>query len=269
MAEVGFIGLGTLGSVVAGNLLDAGHAVRVHNRTRAKADPLLARGARWAERPADAVVAGGIVATMLWDDASVEAVVRDGDFLSRLGPDGIHVSMSTITPAGSRALAALHAGHGSWLVEAPVFGVPAAAATRALAVPLAGPAAAKARVRPLLEDMGASTVFDFGEAIGAATAVKLAGNLLIISAAASLTEALALVRGEGADPQAVVDMLTATLFPSPIYRNYGRGIADGTATINGSTSPIPAKDLALFRRTAAAAGAASPIAELLLSLRDG
>ena len=127
MAEtVGFIGLGALGAPVAANLLDAGYGLRVHNRTRAKADPLLARGAEWAERPADAAPPGGIVATLLWDDASVEGVVRSESFLERLG-DGVHISMSLISPHGSRALAALHARHGSQLVEAPIFGVVAAA----------------------------------------------------------------------------------------------------------------------------------------------
>ena len=126
---VGFIGLGALGAPVAANLLDAGYGLRVHNPTRAKADPLLGRGAEWADRPADAAPPGRIVATLLWDDASVEGVVRSEAFLERLG-DGVHVSMSTISPQASRALAALHARHGSQLVEAPIFGVPAAAVAR-------------------------------------------------------------------------------------------------------------------------------------------
>ena len=249
---VGFIGLGALGAPVAANLLDAGYGLRVHNRTRAKADPLLARGAEWAEMPADAAPPGGIVATLLWDDASVEGVVRSEAFMERLG-DGVHVSMSTISPQASRALAALHARHGSQLVEAPIFGVPAAAVARQLWMPYAGPKTAKARVRPLLEAMGAQGVFDFGEEVGAATAVKLAGK------------ALSLAKDQGVEPQAVVDMLTATLFPAPIYQNYGRSIAQGEATVH--QSPVPGKDLSLFRRTAEATGSPTRLTDLLIGMR--
>ena len=249
---VGFIGLGALGAPVATNLLDAGYGLRVHNRTRAKADPLLARGAEWAEMPADAAPPGGIVATLLWDDASVEGVVRSEAFLERLG-DGVHISLSTISPQASRALAALHARHGSQLVEAPIFGVPAAAAARQLWMPYAGAKTAKARVQPLLEAMGAQGVFDFGEEVGAATTVKLAGK------------ALSLAKDQGVEPQAVVDMLTATLFPAPIYQNYGRSIAQGKATVH--QSPVPGKDLSLFRRTAEATGSPTRLTDLLIGMR--
>jgi len=261
---VGFFGLGALGAPVAANLLDAGCALRVHNRSPAKADPLIARGAVWAPRPADALTPGGIVATLLWDDASVEEVVRSDGFLARLGEGGVHISMSTISPEGARALAALHAAHGSHLVEAPIFGVPAAAVARKLWMPIAGPKAAKDRVGPLLEAMGAQGMFDFGEEPGAAVTVKLAGNFLIIAAGAALTEALALARGQGVAPQAVVDMLTATLFPTPIYQTYGRAIAEGAAA--RPRSPIPGKDLGLFRNTAAASASPTRLADLLLEM---
>lgn len=268
MAEtIGFVGLGALGAPVASNLLDAGYRLRVYNRTAAKADPLIARGAERAAQPADAAIGGGIVMSLLWGDASVEEIVGSTDFLPRLGAGGVHVSMSTISPDGSRRLAELHARHGAHFVEAPIFGVPAAAAARKLWVAFAGAKPAKKRVRPVLEAMGAQGVFDFGEDIGAATTVKLAGNFLIISAAASLTEALALAQRNGVEPRAVVDMLTTTLFPGPIYQSYGPSIADGTATIHRSA--IPGKDLGLFQQTARAVGSPDPITELLLKLREG
>ncbi len=259
---VGFIGLGALGAPVATNLLAAGYGLRVFNRTAARAEPLVARGATRVERPADAAMPGGIVVTLLWDDASVWEIVGSDDFLTRLGEGGVHVSMSTISPDASRELARLHDRHGSHFVEAPIFGVPAAAVARKLWIPMAGPLPAKQRVKPLLDAMGAQGVFDFGERIGAATP----GNFLIISAAASLTEALAFAGSNGVDPTAVVDMLTATLFPAPIYQSYGRSIADGTATINKSA--IPGKDLGLIRRSAQSVGSPAPITDLLLSLRE-
>lgn len=262
---IGFIGLGALGAPVAANLLAAGYRLRVYNRTPAKADPLVAKGAVRAESPADAAQPGGIVVTLLWDDASVEAVVASDGFLKRLGEGGLHLSMSTISPEGSKKLAAIHAAHGVDFVEAPIFGRPDAAIARGLWIPVAGAQAAKDRVRPVLEAMGAKGVFDFGERIGAATTVKLVGNFLISSAARSLMEGLTMAERNGADPMAVVEMLTTTLFPAPIYQSYGRMIAQ--KTVPATQSPIGAKDLGLFISTAARVGAPSPVASLLSALQ--
>jgi 3-hydroxyisobutyrate dehydrogenase-like beta-hydroxyacid dehydrogenase len=262
---IGFVGLGKLGRPIAGNLLQAGYPLRVHNRTASKAEELVTRGAQLASTPADAVTSGGIVISLLWDDASVESIMTD-DFLSRLGRGGVHVSMSTLSPEASRRIATLHAKHGSLFVEAPVFGRPEAAVARKLFIVYAGLPAAKERVKPLFEAMGAQKSFDFGEAIGAATTVKLVGNMLIISAAASLTETLTLARNSGVDPHAVVDMLTTTLLSAPIYQTYGRMIADGTADL--ASSPIPTKDLGLFKETARALSSPAPISTFLLDLRS-
>jgi len=263
---VGFIGLGNLGLPVATNLLDAGYPLLVHNRTPSKAEPLIARGAQMATRPVDAVTTGGIVVTLLWDGAAVESVVRSEGLLDRLGAGGIHLSMSTIAPATAKQLAALHAEHGSTYVEAPIFGRPEAAAARQLWIPLAGSQSAKERVRPLLTALGGQGVFDFGEAIGAATTVKLVGNFLISSAVRSLAEALAMAEGNGANLQAVVDMLTQTLFPAPIYRSYGTMIAEKRAMVN--QSEIGLKDVGLFNDAAQQAGSPTPIAQLLVELMN-
>ncbi len=261
---IGFLGLGRLGLPMAANLMSAGHSLVVHNRTASKADALVARGARLAARPVDVVTRGGVVVSVLWDGAAVEEIVTRDGFLETLG-DGIHVVMGTISPASAKQLAALHAKHGSAYVEAPIFGRPEAAAARKLWIPIAGAKAAKARVRPLIEAMGAQGIFDFGEDVGAATIVKLVGNFLIISAVRSLGEGLALAEQNGVDVQAVVDMLTQSLFPAPIYQSYGKMIADKTAA-SFSQSPIPLKDLGLFETTARDVHSPTPIAHHLLEL---
>jgi 3-hydroxyisobutyrate dehydrogenase-like beta-hydroxyacid dehydrogenase len=254
---IGFIGLGQLGLPMATNLLESGHSLRVYNRTASKAEALVARGAALAARPADAVTSGGIVVSVLWDDAALENVVTSDGFLAQLGPGGVHVSMSTVLPETAKRLAALHAEHGSVYVEAPVFGRPEAAAARQLWIPIAGAESAKARVRPLLEALGAQGIFDFGAAIGAATLVKIVGNFLIISASRSLVEGLTLADKAGVDPSAVVNMLTSTLFPAPIYKSYGKMIAEKTAPV--MQSGIPVKDLGLFMHIADGVGAPAPI----------
>lgn len=260
---VGFIGLGALGAPVATNLLDSGYALRVHNRTRSKADPLIARGAVWTDSPAAAAAGADVVITLLWDDASVEAVVNDAGFLEALG-DGVHVSMSTISSESTRRVAVLHANAGSDLVSAPIFGIPAAAQERALWVPVAGPADARARVRPVLEALGAKGVFEFGDDPGAAVTVKIAGNFLIVSAAESLAQALSMARAEGVDAREIVDMLTSTLFPTPVYENNGRALAGGRNLMR--ESKIAMKDIGLFTDVANRVGSETEIAEALKSL---
>src|SRR6266702_2835833 len=261
---IGFIGLGHLGLPMATNLLNAGYPLRVYNRTASKAETLVAQGAQLAPRPVDAVTSGGIVASIVWDDASLERVVMSDGFLEHLGPGGIHLSMSTMLPETAKKLAAIHAQHDCAYVEAPIFGRPEAAVARTPWIPFAGPRPAKERVRPLLQAMGAQGIFDFGEEVGAATLVKLVGNFLIVSAGYSLREALSMAENNGVDPKAVVDMLTQTLFPAPIYQSYGKMIAEKTVTFNQSA--IALKDAGLFKNTAQQVESPTPIASLLYDL---
>ena len=262
--KIGFIGLGNLGLPVASNLLNAGYALRVYNRTASKAEPLVAKGAQQVNRPTDAVTTGGIVVTLLWDDASLESIVKSPGFLEQLGPDGIHISMSTVMPETAKKLAAMHAQHGSAYVEAPIFGRPEAVVTQKLWIPYTGPRQAKERVQPILKAMGGQGLFDFGEEVGAATTVKLVGNFLIISAGYSMREALSMAKKNGVDPQAVVNMLTQTLFPAPIYQNYGKLIAENPEPFGDSE--IPLKDVDLLRKTAQQVESPTPISSLLHDL---
>ncbi|MBB6730999.1 NAD(P)-dependent oxidoreductase [Cohnella zeiphila] len=261
---IGFIGLGRLGLPVATNLLQAGYSLAVYNRTASKAEPLIAQGARLAARPADAVAAGGVVATLVWDDEALESVVMSEGFLENLGQGGIHISMSTVSPETSRKLASIHAARGSTLVEAPIFGRPEAAEERKLLIPLAGPKDAKDRVRPILAAMGGEGLYDFGEEAGAATLVKLVGNFLIVSAGHSLGEALTIAEKNGVDPVAVADMLTQTLFNAPIYQSYGKRIAQKQAPFG--QSKIPMKDVGLLAEAARRAEAPSRISGFLHEL---
>jgi 3-hydroxyisobutyrate dehydrogenase-like beta-hydroxyacid dehydrogenase len=264
---IGFIGLGRLGLPMATNLLNAGYSLRVYNRTASKAESLVAQGAHLATRPVDAVMTGGIVASIVWDDAALESVVMSDGFLEQLGPGGIHLAMSTMLPETAKKLAALHAQHGSVYIEAPIFGGPEAAIARNLWIPFAGPQQAKERVQPLLKAMGGQGIFDFGEEVGAATLVKLVGNFLIGSAVSSLIEALSMTEKNGVDPKAVVDMLTQTLFPAPIYQRYGKMIVEKTVTFN--QSKIALKDIGLFKKTAQQVESPTPIASLLSDLLRG
>ncbi|HEX2913164.1 MAG TPA: NAD(P)-dependent oxidoreductase [Chloroflexia bacterium] len=259
--KIGFIGLGLLGLPMATNLQQAGYSLVVYNRTASKAEALVARGAEEATTPVEAVQRGGLTISILWNDAVLEKTVTSDGFLEKLGPGGIHLSMATIQPETARRMAKLHADYGCTFVEATIFGRPEAAAARELYIPVAGPQAAKEKVWPLLEAMGGKGLFDFGEEIGAANVVKLIGNYLIFSAAQSMQEGLALAEKSGVDPKAVVQMLTTTLFSAPIYQSYGKRIAEKSAATG--QSPIPLKDIGLFKTCAAKLEMPTPIADLL------
>ena len=260
--KVGFVGLGNMGSVMARNLLKAGHTVTVYNRTRARAEALRADGAGVAGSPAEA--AGGDVAiTMLSDDHAVEeAALGAQGLVKATNPGAIHVSMSTISPALSERLRQAHAQAGQGYVAAPVLGRPEAAAAAKLFILAAGPAEALAACRPLFDALGQRT-FSLGENPAAANVVKLSCNFLLAAAIESLAEAFAWIRKSGIDPQLYLELLTTTLFTAPVYKTYGRLIAKEAYTPAGFKMPLGLKDVRLALAAAETAAVPMPMASLI------
>lgn len=260
---LGFIGLGNMGEPIAANLMAAGHALRVYNRTASKAATLVAKGATLATAPADVASPGGVVFTMVADDRAIdELCLSPGSFVERLGPGGIHISLSTISPATARRLAEHHARHKVEYVASPVFGRPEAAAAKKLWVCTSGHAETKARVRPLLEAIGQG-IFDFGEDAGAANVVKLCGNFMIASAIETISESLALAEKNGIDKSAVADLFGKTLFACPVYQGYGKSIAAEKFEPAGFRLALGFKDVSLALATATASSVPLPIGSLL------
>jgi len=259
--NVGFIGLGNMGQPMARNLLKAGHHLLVYNRTRSRAEELLAEGARLAESARDAC-RGDVVITMLADDRAVEEVVTGADLVSNLAPNTVHVSMSTLSVALSRRLAEMHAQAGRAYVSAPVFGRPEAAAAAKLFIMAAGPAGAVDQCRPLFEGLGQRT-FVGGPDAPAANVVKLAGNFLIASLLESLGEAVALVRKSGVDPKRFLEIMTDSLFAAPVYKTYGSIIVQQRYQPAGFKVPLGLKDVRLILAAAEAAAVPMPIASLV------
>jgi 3-hydroxyisobutyrate dehydrogenase-like beta-hydroxyacid dehydrogenase len=260
---IGFIGLGQMGEPIARNLLRAGFALRVYNRTPDKTAALVAEGASAVTRPADAVEPGGIALSMVANDQALEDVTAgDGGLAAALGEGGVHVSMSTVSPAIARRMADLHGRFGSTYVAAPVFGRPEAAAARKLWVCTAGDEAAKARVRPVLETVG-QEIHDLGADAAAANVVKLAGNFLILSAIEAMAEALTLAQKNGVDEGTVAKLFGETIFACPIYQNYGRIIAANAFEPAGFRLALGMKDVKLILGAAEASAAPMPLASLL------
>jgi 3-hydroxyisobutyrate dehydrogenase-like beta-hydroxyacid dehydrogenase len=260
--DVGFIGLGQMGSAIALNLVKAGHRVIVYNRTRAKAEPHVAQGAEVAENVADAC-RRPVVITMLADDAAVEgAIFGEGNGLSTLGKGAVHISMSTISVALSERLAEAHRNAGQAFVAAPVFGRPEAAAAAKLFVVAAGADAELKRCQPLFDAIGQRT-FTVGDKPYAANLVKLSGNFLLAAVIECLGEAFALVRKGGVDPHAYLEILTSTLFSAPAYKTYGTIIADQKYEPAGFKMSLGLKDIRLALAAADALGAPLPVASLV------
>ena len=260
---IAFIGLGSMGAPMAGNLLASGVPLTVFNRSKARAQPLTAAGAKLADTPAATVASGGVVVTMVANDAALEEVALGHDgFVDRLGKDGLHISMSTVSPETSRRLADEHARRGSLFLAAPVFGRPEAAAARKLWICQSGAAAAKERARPVLEALGQG-IHDFGDDPGAANVVKLSGNFLILSAVEAMAEALALVEKNGVDRNALARFLGQTIFACPIYQNYSRILAERAYEPAGFKLELGMKDVRLVRDVAEHATLPMPLADLL------
>jgi 3-hydroxyisobutyrate dehydrogenase-like beta-hydroxyacid dehydrogenase len=260
---VGFVGLGGMGVPMAANLLKAGFGLRVYNRTAERARPLVERGAVAAKTPADAVEPGGVVITMVSDDAALEGVTAGADgLLPKLGPGGVHLSMSTVSPRTARRLAGLHEMHDSRYVASPVFGKPEVAEQAKLWIVAAGDAAAKARVRPLQEAMG-QRVFDFGADPAAANVVKLAGNFLIGAAVEAMAEAFTLAQKHGVARQAVYELFAQTLFDCFVYRGYGKLVASGEYQPVGAKPSLIRKDYRLLLEAADDGLAPMPLGQLI------
>ncbi|HTS70874.1 MAG TPA: NAD(P)-dependent oxidoreductase [Terriglobia bacterium] len=260
--ELGFIGLGAMGDPMARNLIKAGHGLKVYNRTRRRAEALAALGATTVETPA-AACSAGVVATMLFDDASVESVVfGDDGILNGLPRGGVHISHATISTHLSRRLTEAHRLRNQLFLSAPVFGRPDAALAARLLVVAAGPPEAVERCRPALEAIGRKLIV-IGPDPVAANTFKLGGNFLIASMIETLGEAFALLRKSGVDPGTFLDIMVGSFFQSPVYENYGKIIAEQRYEPPGFKLRLGLKDVRLMLAAGEEAGAPLPIASLI------
>ena len=260
--KVGFIGLGHMGTGMAGNLLKAGHEVTVYNRSPGRAGELIERGAKVAGTIA-AACTGRAVVTMLASDQAVEEVVLGpGGVVEHLAPGALHVSSGTISVALSRRLAQEHDHNCQLFVSAPVFGRPDAAVSAQLFIVAAGEALARQTAEPLLQAMGQRT-FVIAERPEAANLVKLSGNFLIASVIESLGEAFALISQGGVSRSTYFEFLTATLFDAPVYRTYGSMLAQRRFEPAGFAAALGAKDIRLLLSAAEEFLVPMPLAVLI------
>jgi len=256
MAEVGFLGLGAMGSAVAGRLIAQGHEVTAWNRTRGTAELI---GAAAAPDPG-AALAAPVSFSMLADDSATEAVLTHEALVG--GPDRVHVCLASISPEASGRLRERCEHAGVAYLAAPVLGRPDVAAAGQLNVLVGGPAADLARVGDLLAAFGKRT-WHVSTDPQVANVIKVAVNYTIIHSLQALAESTALVEAYDVPALDFAELLGETLFGGIVHRTYGDLIARRAYRPAGFTVPLGAKDLRLAQETAAARGVWLPSARVL------
>ena len=243
--KIGFIGLGNMGTPMAKNLIFAGFHLQVYNRTLSKADELDQAFVTKCKTPAEAADGVDMVVSMLsQDDVLTDATTGNDGLLKTFAKGGLHISMSTISPETAHQLAKAHETASSKYLGAPVFGRPEAAAAKKLWICNSGDQQSKELAKPILDCLGQG-IFDFGEDVGAANVLKIAGNFMIMASMEMMSEAFTLAEKNGLDRKQVAEFFGSTIFNAPIYQNYGKLIAANQYQPVGFKASLGYKDARL------------------------
>jgi 3-hydroxyisobutyrate dehydrogenase-like beta-hydroxyacid dehydrogenase len=244
--KIGFIGVGRMGSAIAGRIRDAGFDLAVYDSTPDMTKPFAAAGVAVAENLAACCDGREIVITMLPDDPALEQVaLGPGGICDALPAGGIHMIMGTHGPSAVAACAERHESLGQHGVATPVLGRPDVAAAGQLGIILGGPTAAAERCKPVI-DVVARRVFAAGERPEHAAIVKLANSLMLACAIEAMGEGFSLVRKYGADARVLYDVMTEGLFAAPAYKGYGKLIAEEDYATVGFTAALGLKEIRLI-----------------------
>ena len=258
--QVGFVGLGAMGTGIVSRLIAAGHTVTGWNRTRDKAAPLLEAGMRWAASPREAAAAAEVVFSIVTDAAAVRAVaLGEHGIISGLGKNSVYLDMSTISPDASRAIAAEFAKAGLIMLDAPISGSPVTLAQGKASIMVGGDRAAFERVKPVLLDIGAKANHIGGS--GLAVQMKLAINLVLMVEVIAFGEGVALAEKGGVARETAVEAMLNSVVASPVLGYRGPFILEGKmpaeplADVN-----LQQKDMTLVLELARKMGVPAPLA---------
>lgn len=218
MTEIGFVGLGAMGSRIAGRLLDGDdHHVYGTNRDPAKATGLLSRGMIWANTPREVAEAADVIFSMVTDDAALEAITAGPDgILAGLAPGKVYIDMSTVSPQASRNIAKSVSDLGASMLDAPVSGSVPAAEDGSLVIMAGGPEKAFHAVEPLLRTLGRTVTYAGGN--GQALFLKLAVNISLAVQMLAFSEGVLLAERGGIDPKLAAEVLTGSALGSPMLQ---------------------------------------------------
>lgn len=224
MKTVGWIGTGVMGAAMASRLLDAGYSLRVFNRTRTKAEPLLARGAQWAESPAVAADGADVAVSIVGYPHDVqETFLGTAGVLAAARPPRIVIDMTTSSPDLARTIAQRAGGRGIKSLDAPVSGGDVGARNGTLSIMVGGEESALAALRPMLEHLGKKITLLGGPGAGQHT--KMVNQILIATMMIGVCEGLIYAQRAGLDPMQVIEAVGSGAAGSWSINNLGPRIA--------------------------------------------
>jgi 3-hydroxyisobutyrate dehydrogenase-like beta-hydroxyacid dehydrogenase len=217
MRQVGLVGLGAMGSRIAGRLLDTGHRVCATNRTPAKAQPLLERGLVWLDTPREVAASADVVLSVVSDDEALEAITHGPDgLLAGLEAGKVYVDMSTVSPYASCRLAERVRARGAHMLDAPISGTIPQAANGTLAIMVGGEQEAFEAVEPLLRRLGQTVTHIGPNSHG--LLVKLAINISLAAQTLAFSEGLLLAARAGVDPKVAAQAMSTSAIGSPVLK---------------------------------------------------
>lgn len=262
--RIGFVGLGIMGKPMAGHLLKAGYPLTVFNRTKSKTEELRSQGARVASSPSELAADSDIVITIVSDSPDVEQVVAGpGGILEGLGPGGLVIDMSTISPAMERKLDQQLRERGCSLVDAPVSGGDVGAKNATLAIMAGGEKADVERATPVLQKMGKTITYCGG--VGNGQLTKLCNQILVSINLLAVSEALLFARRNGLDPLTMIQAVQGGAAGSWQLANLGPRIVNRDFK-PGFMIDLMQKDLRLVLQAADLTPACLPAASLVHQL---
>lgn len=220
MANLGFVGLGVMGSRIVKRLLDAGHSVTGYNRTKSKAQWLLDGGMKWGESPHAVAKAADVVFTMVSNTSALQSVTGGPNgLLTGLRKGAIFIDMSTVSPAVIRELAAQVVSKGAQMLDAPVSGSVITLEEGKLSIMAGGDRAAFDRVQPILQDIGPKVTYVGGN--GMAVSMKIAINLSLAVQMLAFSEGVLLAEKSGIARETAVEVLLNSVIASPMVKYRG------------------------------------------------
>ncbi len=220
MANLGFIGLGVMGSQMVSRLLDKGHTVTGYNRTRSKAQWLIDKGMKWADSPRAVTAAADVTFAMVTNAAALAAITDGPDgLLAAIGKGKTFIDMSTVSPTVSRGVAAKVREKGADMVDSPVSGSVITLQEGKLSVMVGGRTETFEKVLPLLLDIGPK-VTHVGDN-GVALAMKIAVNLSLAVQMLAFSEGVLLAEKSGIKREVAVDVLVNSAVASPMIKYRG------------------------------------------------
>jgi len=223
---VGFVGLGIMGHSMAGHILAAGYSLHVSNRSRSKADDLVAKGARWHDRAGEVAAAADVVITMVGYPRDVEAIYLDsGGIVERVRPGAILIDMTTSSPELAERIAVAAKRRGVSALDAPVSGGDVGAREARLSIMVGGEPAAFDEALPILKLMGSNIVRQGGP--GAGQHAKLCNQIVVAGTMLGVCEGLAYAKRSGLDPETVLKSIGAGAAKSVLLDKMGERILRG------------------------------------------